>query len=399
MKIVVIGETCVDKFVYSSINRLSPEAPVPILNPTQITENPGMAGNVVANIKALQPDSIISLITQLEHITKTRYVDIKTNHMFIRVDEGEEYISDLQWTPKMDVLLAEADIVIVSDYDKGYLTDIDLRKIAAHSKLSILDSKRKLTDRVINSFNFVKLNEEEWENNKGLDDKNIIVNGITSHGLGSYNLDLQTLDSVQMTYYKYNLAYDSASDIIKAIFYRYSTAGINNGIDWIKGNEFSKSTMFKPIIYTKDKFEMPLNITNTLTNTPYNVDELIKHAITNESFLNATWSPVTPFVPIRSKHSFTTLSNLGAGSLIEILQVTSEHPFKVLTSKRRPILDVRSSDGSRVFQINHDGKVVSHNLSTYKIELLEKKEYETNIPNNLNSGLWYEHNIRGESEY
>ena len=175
MKIVVIGETCVDKFVYSSINRLSPEAPVPILNPTQITENPGMAGNVVANIKALQPDSIISIITQLEHITKTRYVDIKTNHMFIRVDEGEEYISDLQWTPKMDVLLAEADIVIVSDYNKGFLNNSHLKAISKKSKLSVLDSKRKLSDEIIKDFSFIKLNETEYKNNLGINHSGLIV--------------------------------------------------------------------------------------------------------------------------------------------------------------------------------------------------------------------------------
>jgi D-beta-D-heptose 7-phosphate kinase/D-beta-D-heptose 1-phosphate adenosyltransferase len=171
----VIGETCVDKFVYSSINRLSPEAPVPILNPTQTTENPGMAGNVVANIKSLQPDSIIHIITQPEYITKTRYVDIKTNHMFIRVDEGEEHISDLQWTPKMDVLLAEADIVIVSDYNKGFLNNSHLKAISKKSKLSVLDSKRKLNNEIIKDFSFIKLNETEYKNNLDINHSGLIV--------------------------------------------------------------------------------------------------------------------------------------------------------------------------------------------------------------------------------
>lgn len=175
MKIVVIGETCVDKFVYSSINRLSPEAPIPILNPTKTTENPGMAGNVVANIKSLQPDSIVSIINQPENITKTRYVDIKTNHMFIRVDEGEEHISDLQWTPKMDVLLAEADIVIVSDYNKGFLNNSHLKAISKKSKLSILDSKRKLNDEIIKDFSFIKLNETEYKNNSNINHSGLIV--------------------------------------------------------------------------------------------------------------------------------------------------------------------------------------------------------------------------------
>jgi len=96
-KILVIGESCKDVFVYCDAKRLAPDVPVPVLNIIRQTENPGMAGNVVANIKSLQPDSIVSIINQPEHITKTRYVDIKTNHMFIRVDEGEEHIFPMMW--------------------------------------------------------------------------------------------------------------------------------------------------------------------------------------------------------------------------------------------------------------------------------------------------------------
>jgi len=49
IKILVFGELCTDKYVYGNVERLSPEAPVPILKPTTIIENYGMAGNVVEN--------------------------------------------------------------------------------------------------------------------------------------------------------------------------------------------------------------------------------------------------------------------------------------------------------------------------------------------------------------
>ena len=175
LKVVVIGESCVDKFIYCQINRLSPEAPVPVLQPLNTESNAGMSGNTCANIKALSPDSQVIHFSNLKQITKTRYVEEKTNHMFLRVDEGDSNIESFKWKDDYKHFIEEADIVIVSDYDKGYLRDIDLIKIATHSKLSILDSKRKLTDKVINSFDFVKLNEEEWENNLGLDDSKIIV--------------------------------------------------------------------------------------------------------------------------------------------------------------------------------------------------------------------------------
>tara|TARA_R110000751_G_scaffold112784_3_gene211861 strand:- start:8730 stop:9476 length:747 start_codon:yes stop_codon:yes gene_type:complete len=175
IKIVVIGETCVDKFIYCNINRLSPEAPVPILIPTHTETNQGMSGNTCANIKALSPDSQTIHLSNLKQITKTRYVEKKTNHMFLRVDEGDSEIESFKWSDDYIYFLEEADIVIVSDYDKGYLTNDDLIKIASNSKLSILDSKRKLNNIATHMFDFIKLNEEEWENNKGLDPNNIIV--------------------------------------------------------------------------------------------------------------------------------------------------------------------------------------------------------------------------------
>jgi bifunctional ADP-heptose synthase (sugar kinase/adenylyltransferase) len=53
MKILVIGDSCIDIFRYGKVDRLAPEAPIPIIVPEKETSNPGMAGNVVANLKAL----------------------------------------------------------------------------------------------------------------------------------------------------------------------------------------------------------------------------------------------------------------------------------------------------------------------------------------------------------
>jgi bifunctional ADP-heptose synthase (sugar kinase/adenylyltransferase) len=175
MKVLVVGETCVDKFIYCEVKRLSPEAPVPVLTPLHTVENPGMAGNTVANVKALSPESDVVSISQKAEITKTRYVEEKSNHMFFRVDDGEDFNCSFEWGLGTDVVLGEADIVIVSDYNKGWLRDSDLREIAQKSKLSILDSKRKLTNELIQDFTFVKLNESERLNNPYLDRDNIIT--------------------------------------------------------------------------------------------------------------------------------------------------------------------------------------------------------------------------------
>ena len=86
MEITVIGELCRDYFYYGETNRLSPEAPVPVFNPLFHVENPGMAGNVVENLKSLNENLVINFIHQQQPISKTRYVEHKSNHMFLRME-------------------------------------------------------------------------------------------------------------------------------------------------------------------------------------------------------------------------------------------------------------------------------------------------------------------------
>jgi len=182
--ILIIGEHCIDKFEYCISNRLSPEAPVPVLNPYSIRINEGMAGNTKQNVKALVETKswdINSIFPKDKNtgydltITKTRYIEEKSNHMFFRVDEGEDDIEPFKWGIDTDVLIGQANIVIVSDYDKGFLRDLDLIEIANKSTLSILDSKRKLTNDITKNFDFVKLNKSERNNNPNLTTDNIIT--------------------------------------------------------------------------------------------------------------------------------------------------------------------------------------------------------------------------------
>ena len=175
-KILVIGEKCIDRFMYCDVSRFSPEAPVPVLNPIEIVENDGMAGNVVRNILAMKSDSLVAHWYQDEIITKTRFVEKKSNHMFLRLDDGESNISKVELIGERVEELGHFNIVIVSDYDKGFMTNDDLLIIGKNSKISILDSKRKLSKEIVNSFTFVKLNEKESLHNSDLlECKNILV--------------------------------------------------------------------------------------------------------------------------------------------------------------------------------------------------------------------------------
>jgi len=172
MNILVIGEWCRDEFIYGVANRICPEAPVPVFTPINTTTNDGMAANVVNNIKGLGYINV-DCIHQHSMITKTRLIDKKSNQMLLRVDRGEDNIKPLDINKLNDI--SKYDIVIVSDYNKGFLENSTLKFIANNSKFCILDTKKTLTDDVSKPFNFIKLNEFEYENNKNISKDNLIV--------------------------------------------------------------------------------------------------------------------------------------------------------------------------------------------------------------------------------
>ncbi len=172
MVITVIGELCEDIFIYGETKRLSPEAPVPVFNPIHTETNRGMVGNIKQNLLSLNSKLRINLFHQKTEIKKTRYVDDKSNHMFLRVDEGEENIDSFNLNISKTNAIKNSDVVIVSDYNKGFLDEETLIQIGKNSKLSIIDTKKKLTKEIINSFTFVKLNEHEYNTNEQIVNSN-----------------------------------------------------------------------------------------------------------------------------------------------------------------------------------------------------------------------------------
>jgi len=160
--ILVIGESCKDKFIYGRSTRLSPEGPVPVFQPTEEVENDGMAMNVVGNLRAL--GNKIGLISNNEEITKTRYVDETFNHLIMRVDENDE----CERVPKetiSDIIADNIDAVIISDYNKGFLTEEDIETISKLDTVVVLDTKKKLGEWC-KDLTFIKLNRKEYERNK-----------------------------------------------------------------------------------------------------------------------------------------------------------------------------------------------------------------------------------------
>ena len=83
--VLLIGDSCTDEYVYGTCDRLNPEAPVPILNFTRKETTEGMAFNVRNNLTSF--GICVGLLTNGESLTKTRYVDEKSNQHILRVDD------------------------------------------------------------------------------------------------------------------------------------------------------------------------------------------------------------------------------------------------------------------------------------------------------------------------
>ena len=168
---LVIGEECTDKFIYGSANRLSPEAPVPVFLPENIITNKGMAGNVSENLKAILEKYENSSTTyeyfSKENMTKTRYVDAKSNHIFLRVDENDK-AKRITFNAELLQMIKSSETIIISDYNKGFLNIEDIEKIislAPTKSTVILDTKKILNNKILDKIDFIKFNESEYERN------------------------------------------------------------------------------------------------------------------------------------------------------------------------------------------------------------------------------------------
>ena len=182
MKVLVIGDSCIDEFIYCDIERICPEAPVPVLKPTHKTENGGMASNVVANLEALGCE--IQLISNTNGIRKVRYVDSRSNQLVVRIDEHDYCdrisLDDLNYISQFS---DEYDAVIISDYCKGFLAEDDIKYICEECENVFIDTKKQLGDWV-RGVDFIKINELEHKKNfetlpnyPELEDKLIVTQG------------------------------------------------------------------------------------------------------------------------------------------------------------------------------------------------------------------------------
>lgn len=153
-KILLVGDICTDVYQYGTIDRLSPEAPVPVFVPTHIKECEGMAGNVYDNLLTLGCD--VQLVAGWRS-KKIRLIDSKSKQHIVRIDH------DIKSKPVdlHDYVHEQFDAIVVSDYNKGAVTYEVIEYILANFDVPIfIDTK--LTDLERMQGAWVKINSLEY---------------------------------------------------------------------------------------------------------------------------------------------------------------------------------------------------------------------------------------------
>ena len=167
-KVLLIGDSCADEYVYGVCERLNPEAPVPILRRTRVDTQRGMALNVQQNL--LSFDIQVTLITQGEPIIKRRFIDERYNQQLLRVDI-EDTIKPFNGNlPNKDF-----DALVISDYDKGFITTEMLNRLVNFFDGPVfVDTKKSVCppDKA-----FIKINENEHAAVGKTTDRMIITRG------------------------------------------------------------------------------------------------------------------------------------------------------------------------------------------------------------------------------
>ena len=166
-KVLLIGDTCIDNYIYGTVDRFSPEAPIPVLKMTGTQDfREGMSSNVRKNLEALQ--------CEVKHIrgnqsVKTRYIDVKSGYQLLRVD------GEAKQTPLETVNVNDGyDAIVVSDYDKGFVTYDIVEKIRqSYTGPIFIDTKKQDLSRFEGCY--VKINESEFSKATSLPTDRIVT--------------------------------------------------------------------------------------------------------------------------------------------------------------------------------------------------------------------------------
>ncbi|MEQ5572431.1 bifunctional D-glycero-beta-D-manno-heptose-7-phosphate kinase/D-glycero-beta-D-manno-heptose 1-phosphate adenylyltransferase HldE [Providencia huaxiensis] len=160
--VLVVGDVMLDRYWHGPANRISPEAPVPVVKVTMVEERPGGAANVAMNIASLGANSRLVGLTGVDdaanaltenlnavqvrcdfvaiptHPTITKLRVLSRNQQLIRLDfeEGFENVDVAPVLERIEQALPHIGALVLSDYAKGALTHVE-KMIALANKANV----------------------------------------------------------------------------------------------------------------------------------------------------------------------------------------------------------------------------------------------------------------------
>jgi bifunctional ADP-heptose synthase (sugar kinase/adenylyltransferase) len=167
--ILLLGDNCLDIYYYGDVKRISPEAPIPILDYAQKEQRYGMAANVWQNLEKL---GCTVIFTTSGRSIKTRFIDRNTNQHLLRLDEDPP--REAVKVPILHTGIHPWDAIAISDYEKGSITQDTIEYIKKYYKGPIFVDTKK---RDLAQFDgmFVKINQKEYSEATSLPNEHLIT--------------------------------------------------------------------------------------------------------------------------------------------------------------------------------------------------------------------------------
>ena len=171
-EILVIGDACTDIYVYGECRRLNPESSAPLLSQTHIETKSGMALNVSANITAL--GMTCDSLTPQNLSIKTRYIDQRSGQQLLRLDQ-DHIVQPLTVAELESIQLSQYQVIVVSDYNKGYVSQ-ELLSYLDQLDITVFVDTKKTNLGLYRNLIF-KLNEKERNQLQSCPDNLVVTLG------------------------------------------------------------------------------------------------------------------------------------------------------------------------------------------------------------------------------
>lgn len=209
IRIVVFGDLMLDRYLWGEAERISPEAPVPVVKVEDESERLGGAANVAWNLKTLGVEPILVgligedmfgerlrrllrefkiddeyIVTSKKRQTTTKTRVIARNQQVVRVDREDignpGRNENLKLVENALSAMEQADALIISDYGKGVINKTTLRNIGAnfrHNKIFVSVDPKENHFSLYKNVSLITPNQKEASNSCGIeiiDDKSLI---------------------------------------------------------------------------------------------------------------------------------------------------------------------------------------------------------------------------------